>query len=145
MQADPPSGDSPSAAGPGPGADPGGKGAAGAVPVPARAPAPVPGWEDVGDAVGLAVGGLRRVVVAGGAVALGRTEVGYFALEDACPHAGAPLSAGMIRGEHVVCSWHGWKFECATGVCPLFPGAPSAARRDVRVEGGRLLVGAVVK
>jgi len=81
------------------------------------------------------------VLVHGTAVALARTESGYAALLDVCPHAGAPLSAGAIRGEFVVCAWHGWKFECATGVCPLFPGAPSATRRDVRVDGGRVLVG----
>lgn len=109
-------------------------------PPPASTPPSPGGWEDAGGLEDQPVGSLRRVVVGGKAVALARTDTGYFALEDACPHAGAPLSAGVLRGEHVVCSWHGWKFECATGACPLFPGAPSAGRREVRVEGGRILV-----
>lgn len=97
-------------------------------------------YEDVGAADAIPPGTMRRVIAGGRAVAVGRTETAWFALDDACPHAGAPLSEGVVRGEHVVCSWHGWKFECATGVCPLFAGAPSAARRGVKVEGGRVYV-----
>jgi len=81
-----------------------------------------------------------RVVVDGRAVALFRSGDSIVAFEDACPHAGAPLSAGVCRDGEVVCSWHGFRFDAATGACRLFPGAPSAATRTVKVEGGRVFV-----
>ena len=98
------------------------------------------GWVDVGAEADQAPGTGRRVDVGGTAVALFRSDAGWHALEDRCPHAGAPLSEGLLRGGHVVCAWHGWRFEAATGACPLFPGAPSVPRREVKVEGGRVLV-----
>jgi nitrite reductase/ring-hydroxylating ferredoxin subunit len=46
----------------------------------------------------------------------------------------------VCRDGEVVCSWHGFRFDAATGECRLFPGAPSATTRVVKVEGGRVLV-----
>lgn len=97
-------------------------------------------WEDVGAVGDQAPGTGRRVVVAGSPLALFRTDSGYAALADTCPHAGAPLSEGVLRDGFVVCAWHGWKFDPATGACPLFAGAPSAGSRRVKVEAGRVLV-----
>lgn len=81
-----------------------------------------------------------RVVVDGVAVAIFRCGADVVALEDACPHAGAPLSAGVCQDGVVVCSWHGFRFDARSGACGLFPGAPSATIRAVKVEGGRVLV-----
>jgi nitrite reductase/ring-hydroxylating ferredoxin subunit len=97
--------------------------------------------QDVGGEADQAPGTIRRLVLPdGGAVALLRTDRGWTALEDRCPHAGAPLSAGALRDGYIVCAWHGWKFSCEDGTCPLFPGAPSATRRAVAVADGRVLV-----
>ena len=42
---------------------------------------------------------------------LGRTDDGKsFAMRDACPHRGIPLSYGRFDGKSVECSYHGWKF-----------------------------------
>jgi nitrite reductase/ring-hydroxylating ferredoxin subunit len=81
-----------------------------------------------------------RVLVDGRAVALFRAGDAVVAFDDSCPHAGAPLSAGVCRNGEIVCSWHGFRFDAATGACRLFPGAPSATTRVVKVEGGRVLV-----
>lgn len=32
-----------------------------------------------------------------------------------CPHMGGPLGQGMLCGTRLMCPWHGWEFECATG------------------------------
>ena len=48
-------------------------------------------------------------------VAVFLDEGEYFALEDSCPHQGAPLSDGMVCGKTVTCSWHGWKFDLGDG------------------------------
>ena len=98
-------------------------------------------WQDVGSVDDQEPGTARRVDVGGTAVALLRTETGWSALLDRCPHAGAPLSEGALRGATLVCAWHGWTFDAVTGACPLFRNAPSARPVAVRVEAGRVLVG----
>ena len=44
-----------------------------------------------------------------------------FALHDACPHRGMPLSHGHFDGQQVECSYHGWRFDGHTGQCQLIP------------------------
>ena len=38
-----------------------------------------------------------------------------FALRDACPHKGGPLSQGIVHGESVSCPLHNWCIDLATG------------------------------
>jgi phenylpropionate dioxygenase-like ring-hydroxylating dioxygenase large terminal subunit len=53
---------------------------------------------------------------------IGRDAQGRaFALLDACPHRGMPLSCGRFDGSQIECSYHGWKFEGHTGQCTLVP------------------------
>jgi phenylpropionate dioxygenase-like ring-hydroxylating dioxygenase large terminal subunit len=44
-----------------------------------------------------------------------------FALRDACPHRGMPLSCGRFDGRQVECSYHGWKFDAVSGQCQVIP------------------------
>jgi nitrite reductase (NADH) small subunit len=37
------------------------------------------------------------------------------ALDNECPHRGGPLAEGMIEHGKVVCPWHAWAFDPATG------------------------------
>lgn len=39
----------------------------------------------------------------------------YYAIDDACPHQGAPLSDGIVFDKSVTCTWHGWRFSLETG------------------------------
>src|SRR5229473_7164425 len=48
-----------------------------------------------------------------------------FALRDACPHRGMPLSFGLFDGEQIECSYHGWRFEAHSGQCQLIPSLTS--------------------
>ena len=53
---------------------------------------------------------------------LGRDQQGQpFALRDACPHRGMPLSCGKFDGGQIECSYHGWRFDAHTGQCKLIP------------------------
>jgi phenylpropionate dioxygenase-like ring-hydroxylating dioxygenase large terminal subunit len=53
---------------------------------------------------------------------IGRDRQGLpFALHDACPHRGMPLSFGWFDGEQVECCYHGWRFDAHTGQCQLIP------------------------
>ena len=53
--------------------------------------------------------------VAGRRLAIGRTERGYFAMDDFCPHAGGSLGEGMISDECVLCPIHGYAYHTLTG------------------------------
>jgi nitrite reductase (NADH) small subunit/3-phenylpropionate/trans-cinnamate dioxygenase ferredoxin subunit len=39
----------------------------------------------------------------------------YYAIDDACPHQGAPLSDGLVFDKCVTCTWHGWRFSLEDG------------------------------
>jgi nitrite reductase (NADH) small subunit/3-phenylpropionate/trans-cinnamate dioxygenase ferredoxin subunit len=39
----------------------------------------------------------------------------YYAMDDACPHQGAPLSDGIVCEKTVTCTWHGWRFSLEDG------------------------------
>ena len=41
----------------------------------------------------------------------------FYATDNFCPHRGAPLSDGLVRGHIVECCWHGWQFDVRTGEC----------------------------
>jgi phenylpropionate dioxygenase-like ring-hydroxylating dioxygenase large terminal subunit len=57
---------------------------------------------------------------------IGRDRAGQpFALRDACPHRGMPLSCGRFDGETVECSYHGWQFDAHNGQCELIPSLTS--------------------
>ena len=57
---------------------------------------------------------------------LGRTASGKaFAMRDACPHRGIPLSYGRFDGRVLECSYHGWKFDACSGQCLEIPSLSS--------------------
>ncbi len=43
------------------------------------------------------------------------------ALLDRCPHRNVPLSQGWVRGDSIICKYHGWQFD-ANGICQDVPG-----------------------
>jgi nitrite reductase/ring-hydroxylating ferredoxin subunit len=47
-----------------------------------------------------------------------RVEDSVYAMEDACPHAGFPLSRGHFENCVIVCEAHGWPFDVRTGFAP---------------------------
>src|SRR5213592_2558246 len=42
----------------------------------------------------------------------------FTAISDICNHKGGPLSEGRVRGEFVMCPWHGWEYSVLTGKGP---------------------------
>ena len=77
----------------------------------------------------------------------------FYALRNHCPHMGAPLCRGSIKGtahaltrpsggfdvewaregEIIACPWHHWEFEIRSGRT-VFPSKKRARRYDVAVE-----------
>src|SRR3954463_11429554 len=78
-------------------------------------------------------GQLHKVTLLEIPLVIGRDGAGRaFALRDACPHRGMPLSCGWFDGEQVECSYHGWKFDAHTGQCRLIPSLTSD--QDLKVD-----------
>lgn len=40
----------------------------------------------------------------------------FYCVEGTCPHAGGPLGQGTLNGNYLVCPWHGFEFDCRTGL-----------------------------
>ncbi len=62
-----------------------------------------------------------------------------FALKDACPHKGGPLSQGIVSGSgdtaRVTCPLHGWNIELSSGEA-CAPDHGCAHRYATRLEAG---------
>ena len=61
------------------------------------------------------------------------------ALSGVCLHRGGPLGQGAIHGNHVVCPWHAWEWDCRTGANDFDP-AKKVASFEVRIEGDDILL-----
>ncbi len=63
------------------------------------------------------------------------------AFRNECAHLGMPLDGGSIDPESgvLVCPWHGFRFDCASGECLTVPEAQLEAL-PLRVEQGRVIV-----
>ena len=55
------------------------------------------------------------------AIALFRVGETYYALDDRCPHMGAPLGLGDVRDGKVICDRHLWSFRLSDGECTEAP------------------------
>src|SRR3989442_14580598 len=45
-------------------------------------------------------------------------ESRFTATSNICKHKGGPLNEGRVRGEFVMCPWHGWEYSVLTGKGP---------------------------
>ena len=72
-------------------------------------------------------------------IALFNLDGNYYAIDDTCPHVGAPLGEGWIDGDRVACPMHGWEFEIKTGKGLTVPGC-SVTKYDVQVENGEIQI-----
>lgn len=74
----------------------------------------------------LPVGQVRHVKIGKADIAVAHTPTGFHALSNVCRHAFGPLGEGFMDDEHVMCPWHGWRYDVRDGTTD-HPGA------DVRV------------
>ncbi len=81
----------------------------------------------------------RVVQVDGKAIALFRSEGGFYAIDNVCAHRGGPLGEGSLDGDVVVCPWHGWEYNIKTGVSPANP-ATKVLCFKVAVEGSDVMI-----
>lgn len=72
-------------------------------------------------------------------IALFRTAEGFRAVQNSCPHRGAPLAGGHLEGQELMCPWHGWSFNVRSGECITSPEQPIRTY-PVRVDGDDVYV-----
>ncbi len=75
-------------------------------------------WEPVGKTADWAEDSSRVIAIGARRIAVYRHGGRFFALKDACPHAGPPISDGPIQDGSVTCPYHGWTFRLDTGQGP---------------------------
>ena len=89
----------------------------------------------------IADGGAICVEADGNQIALFKMDGECYALDNTCPHRGGPLSAGYFDPVRrtVQCPWHGWMFNCLTGISPINP-LHRVQKYDVKIEGDEIYV-----
>ncbi|MEM7324558.1 MAG: Rieske 2Fe-2S domain-containing protein [Actinomycetota bacterium] len=85
----------------------------------------------VGDVADWEIGSMRMRDVDGHKIAVVRTESGFHAVDNACPHQGYGLTTGSLDGELLTCLWHNWKFDVTTGNCVRGEEAVACHQTDV--------------
>lgn len=97
-----------------------------------RFPFPIPhGWFGLCYSHELAAGEIKKVRFCGRDIAVFRTASGQAAaLDNYCPHLGAPLHQGEIVGENLRCPFHHWQWN-GKGQCADIPYAKNIPERAV--------------
>jgi nitrite reductase (NADH) small subunit len=96
-------------------------------------------WVRIGTVSEMPVEGRTKAFeTQGTTVCIARVQGQLAALQDECPHQGAPLSEGSIEDGRVVCLWHGWSFDPKTGAELCNP-LGAATVYPLRVDGDDVL------
>ena len=98
-------------------------------------------WFRVGDQDMLEAGAVATVQAGHHAICLSRTDSGYGAIANRCPHQGGPLGEGFLQGGYVVCPWHGWEYDPVTGTPPGGYDDDAVASHEVEVRDDGIWVG----
>lgn len=77
----------------------------------------------------------KQVTVNGRLIALFRDGDRLFAIDDVCPHRGAPLHQGPCMGGQVMCPWHSARFDLTTGAALCPPAKSPVATYPVTLSG----------
>ncbi|MES1942536.1 Assimilatory nitrite reductase small subunit, Ferredoxin [Salinisphaera sp. PC39] len=97
-------------------------------------------WIEIGDIDDIPRLGSRVVETPEGDIAVFRNRLDeVFALRDACPHRGGPLSQGIVHGREVTCPLHNWCIGLADGRA-LPPDEGATTRYPVEVRDGAVFL-----
>ena len=80
----------------------------------------------------------KCVVVDQQQIAIFKVGGEVLAIHNVCPHQGASLAYGWVRGETVTCPLHGWDFDLRSGMNKQGLGAVRAY--PTRIEDGQIQV-----
>jgi NAD(P)H-dependent nitrite reductase small subunit len=85
------------------------------------------------------LGQSRCIELDGTQVAFFHEPAGLFAIDNLCPHRGAPLNDGFVTDGYVTCPWHQWQFQLKDGICRNIPG-PRVAAYPVEIRDGAIWI-----
>ncbi|QEF97775.1 Biphenyl dioxygenase ferredoxin subunit [Stieleria maiorica] len=77
----------------------------------------------------------KMVLVGNTIVALFNVDGTVYAIDDACPHQGAPLSEGRLDGCVVSCPWHRVEVDVTSGRLLSGPGIRDVACYAIKIDG----------
>lgn len=83
--------------------------------------------------------GKKTVSVAGQELLLVNFKGTIYAIENECPHQGAPMAAAIVKDGYVSCPRHGYRFQLSDGACRDFP-EYRLKTWPVRIEGDQVIV-----
>jgi len=92
-------------------------------------------WFKVAHIADIPPGTGRMVIADDQLIALFNIDGTFYAIADACPHQGAPLSEGRLVGCAVICPWHGAEFDVTNGMLLSGPGARDVDSYPVVLQG----------
>jgi nitrite reductase/ring-hydroxylating ferredoxin subunit len=87
----------------------------------------------------IAAGKSKVVELNGRPVVIFNHQGNFSAIDNICPHKGAPLNEGTFMGTMVMCPWHRWTFETSSGKCITNPGIKVSCF-ELKVEGDELFL-----
>lgn len=88
----------------------------------------------------IALGAMKSVDLHGVAVAIANVGGAFYAISDACPHAGCSLSHGSLQGSVVTCPNDGSQFDLASGHVLTGPAKVRVRTYRVQVRGDELRI-----
>lgn len=93
----------------------------------------------VGSLKSLPPGSAVQVAIGESAIAVCNVDGTLHAVDGICPHSGGPLGHGALEGPILTCPFHGWEFDCRTGMSDISEYV-KVATYPVRIENDQILV-----
>jgi uncharacterized membrane protein/nitrite reductase/ring-hydroxylating ferredoxin subunit len=82
----------------------------------------------------LKINQMKLVHIKGKRIVICKTEKGFAAFDDHCPHRGGSLAGGSMICGTVQCPWHGSQFDAHTGIVMAGPAKESIISYPVKIS-----------
>ena len=97
-------------------------------------------WHSVCELDAIGPGHGLQCTVGNKVLAFFNVEGKFYAIDDACSHAGGSLAEGPVAGSVVTCPWHGATFDILTGAALSDPAYEGVKSYNVKVQNGNVFV-----
>lgn len=97
-------------------------------------------WHSVCEVGAVLAGHGFQCTVGNRVLAVFNVDGKFYAIDDACSHAGGSLAEGPVAGSVVTCPWHGATFDISTGAALSEPAYECVKAYNVKVQDGNVFV-----
>jgi nitrite reductase/ring-hydroxylating ferredoxin subunit/uncharacterized membrane protein len=98
------------------------------------------GLAEVRDIEKLMLNQMKLVHIGSTRIVVAKTETGYVAFDDRCPHRGGSLAGGSMMCGTVQCPWHGSQFDVSAGTLKAGPSKQPISTYPVMQENGKYYI-----